>query len=214
MNVYIQRLLGEPLLHFFLAGGLIFLVYSSAQDDRESEPGVIVISAEQRERLSLQFQSVWSSEPSVAELDKVIDSYIREEVYYREALALGLDKNDTVVRQRMRQKIEFLTDVGAQLLNATEQELQTYLAENQDQYDHGSRRAFEQYYLGQAATKAEVDNALQSLRSQRQPDLNPPSRLPREVSLMTAPDIDSIFGHAFTAQIAGYSLNQWSGPVT
>lgn len=210
----IQRLLREPLLHFFAAGGLIFLFFATVREREESRPDVIVVSAEQVDRLAVQFEAVWSRKPTAAELDHVIDGYIREEVYYREALALGLDKNDAVVRQRMRQKIEFLTDIGAQLIDATDKELELYLAENKEKYSLGAQRALEQIFLGQTVTKAVVEQALRSLRSNSGDAVGVRSMLPAELSLATADGIDSIYGAGFWAQIVDYPVGVWSGPVT
>ncbi|MFT5232766.1 MAG: hypothetical protein ACI9UK_000591 [Candidatus Krumholzibacteriia bacterium] len=210
----LQRLLREPLLHFFLAGGLIFLIYTSQTGPKETPSNTIVITAQQIERLSLQFQSVWNHEPTAAELDKVIDEHIREEVYYREALALGLDNNDAVVRQRMRQKIEFLTDVGAQVLDATDAELQFFLDANLKRYGGFSRHAFEQIYLGQNVSDDLAGKSLQLLRTGSQNSVGKRSMLPAELGLSSTRAIDSTFGDGFTAQLEGFPIGEWFGPVT
>jgi len=113
MKMILMRLLREPLLHFFALGALIFSIYANLDVRNETSPDVISISATQIDRLATQFTSIWRRPPTDEELDNLIDEYVREEVYYREALTLGLDQNDAVVRQRMRQKIEFLADTGA-----------------------------------------------------------------------------------------------------
>ncbi|MBE9472236.1 MAG: peptidyl-prolyl cis-trans isomerase, partial [Chloroflexi bacterium] len=152
MMTILMRLLREPLLHFFAAGALIFFIYSNNGGSGESSPDVISISAIQIDRLTTQFSSVWRRPPTNDELDSLVDGYVREEVYYREALALGLDQNDAVVRQRMRQKIEFLTDTSAQMLEPTEDELQAFLTANEKKYRQGSLWALEQIFLGQTPT--------------------------------------------------------------
>ena len=80
------------------------------------------------ERLAGQFEAVWRRRPTEAELAGLIEDFVREEVYYREALALGLDRDDTVIRRRLRQKMEFLSDAGAGALVADEAELRAYFA--------------------------------------------------------------------------------------
>ena len=141
MKTIIMRLLREPLLHFFAVGGLVFVFYANAGNRAENSPDVIDISAAQVEQLATQFSSVWKRLPTDDELDHVIEGYIREEVYYREALALHLDRGDAVVRQRLRQKMEFLTDNSAQLLVPTEAELQVFLAANEEKYEQDVRRS-------------------------------------------------------------------------
>ncbi len=106
----LPRLLREPLLHFLAIGGLIFLLFAAADDTRETPADVIVITPERIDQLAAGFSSVWNRLPTDDELDALIEEHVRGEVYYREALALGLDRNDAVVRRRLRQKMEFLTD--------------------------------------------------------------------------------------------------------
>jgi hypothetical protein len=86
---HLQRLLREPLLHFFAIGGLIFLLFAAVNDTREVPTDVIVITPERIDQLAAGFNSVWRRMPTDDELDALIDEDVREEVYYREALALG-----------------------------------------------------------------------------------------------------------------------------
>ena len=111
-----QRLIREPLLHFFVLGSLIFLLFAAVSGPAPVPANTIVIGPDRIEQLSKSYQAVWRRPPSADELSAIIDDAVREEVYYREALALGLDRNDTIVRRRLRQKMEFLSDAGAELL--------------------------------------------------------------------------------------------------
>ncbi len=112
MNL-LMRLLREPLLHFLAISGLIFLLFVAVDDMGEAPADAIVITPERIDQLAAGFSSVWKRMPTDDELDALIDEAVREEVYYRGALALGLDRNDTIVRRRMPQKMEFLLDTGA-----------------------------------------------------------------------------------------------------
>ena len=125
---HLRRLLREPLLHFFAVGALIFLLFAVVNDAGEAPTDVIVISPERIDQLAAGFNAVWKRMPTDDEIDALIDEEVRSEVYYREALALGLDKNDTMVRRRLRQKMEFLTDSGASLLTQAAGELEDYFA--------------------------------------------------------------------------------------
>lgn len=215
MKKILMRLLREPLLHFFAAGALIFFLYAN-NDSRELAPDVISISAVQIDQLTAQFTSIWRRPPSEDELVKLVDDYVQEEVYYRDALALGLDQNDAVVRQRMRQKIEFLSDTSAQLLEPTENELQAFLAANENKYQQSARLALEQLFLGQMPSPDDIAQALQDLKTsptQTTSSLGERSLLPAEISLSLPNAIDSIYGAGFFEQVAEFPLNQWSGPV-
>ena len=125
---HLQRLLREPLLHFFAVGALIFLLFAVVNDARKTPADVIVISPERIDQLAAGFNAAWYRLPTDDELDALINQDVREEVYYRDALALGLDKDDTMVRRRMRQKMEFLADTGASLLKPAAGELEDYFA--------------------------------------------------------------------------------------
>ncbi len=142
-----KRLLREPLLHFFVIGGLIFLLFVAVDDTPDAPAELIVVTPERIDRLAAGFSSVWTRKPTADELDALIGEHVREEVYYREAMALGLDRDDAVIRRRLRQKMEFLTDTGAQLLEPSADELETYFAANEGTYRRGPRLAFEQHYL-------------------------------------------------------------------
>ncbi len=216
MKRILVRLLREPLLHFFAVGGLIFILYANGGGSGEAPPGVISISAAQIDQLAAQFTSVWRRPPTNDELDALVDGYVREEVYYREALALGLDQNDAVVRQRMRQKIEFLTDIGAQMLDPTTEELRVYLMANEKKYRQGSRRAIEQIFLGQTPNPDDISRELQNLNSdpaRNTSAFSERSLLPAELGLSLPEAIDSVYGTGFFQQIENYPVGEWSGPV-
>lgn len=99
-----RQLLTEPLVHFLAVGALLFLLFGLTSESADEPADRILVSNGDVERLSAQFARTWMRPPSEAELAGLIDGFVREEIYYREALALGLDRDDPLVRQRMRQK--------------------------------------------------------------------------------------------------------------
>ncbi|MCK5138672.1 MAG: peptidyl-prolyl cis-trans isomerase, partial [Thermodesulfovibrionia bacterium] len=106
----------EPLFHFLIIGALIFVVFSILNKEEDTVSGnKIVVSTAEIERLSDNWSKKWNRPPTETELRGLVDSYIKEEVYYREALALGLDQNDTILRRRLMQKMEFLSNDLAEL---------------------------------------------------------------------------------------------------
>ena len=128
-----KKILREPLLIFLLLGGAMFALSQQVSNDYQPDNAEIVVSKDQIQALELSFEKVWQRSPDARELIALIQSYIREEVLYREALALGLDKNDGVVRRRMSQKIQFLSEDLADLEQADDKTLQTYLDDHVDQ---------------------------------------------------------------------------------
>src|SRR5664279_5358246 len=108
MRTKLQRLIREPLLHFLLLGALIFLVVGRTHSSGSGEK--IVVTQRQLESVVVGFSRTWMRPPTQEEMQGLVDDYIREEVFYREAKAMGLDQDDIIVRRRMRQKLEFLSE--------------------------------------------------------------------------------------------------------
>ncbi len=212
----IARLLREPLFHFLAIGGLIFLLFGALAGPRPGPTDTIVVGPERIEQLATGFQSVWRRPPSDDELRAMIDDFVREEVYYREALALGLDRNDTVVRRRLRQKMEFLTDTAADLLEPAAGELEAYFAANEQAYRSGPRLALEQIYLGEAPRPDSITYSLSALRSDPVTDpsaLGERTLLPARLGLSTSDAIDGVFGQGFFGRLAELPPGIWAGPV-
>jgi hypothetical protein len=146
----------------------------------------------------------------------MIDDFVREEIYYREALALGLDRDDTVVRRRLRQKMEFLADTGADLLEPAAGELEAYLAANEQDFRRGPRLAFEQIYLGETPDPESITRSLGALRSD--PPADPPALgertlLPARLGLSPPEVVDGVFGKNFFERLADLTPGAWAGPV-
>lgn len=213
----LQRFLREPLLHFIIIGGLFFLFYTALNDAGENSTDTILITPERIGQIATAFNGVWSRMPTDEELNNLIEEEVRSEIYYRDALALGLDKNDAIVRRRLRQKMEFLTDTGIYLQEPSVEELATYFAANEQAYQIKPRLAFEQIYLGESPSEDTVSQILQTLLSE--PAMNPSSLgqltlLPAQLKLSTPGAIDSVFGKGFYSQLAELAPGEWGGPVT
>lgn len=213
----LQRFLREPLLHFIVIGGLFFLLYSVGNDAGKTSIDTILITPERISQLTTEYNGVWNRMPTDGELDNLIKEEIRSEVYYRDALALGLDKNDAVVRRRLRQKMEFLTDTGSYLQKPSPGELEVYFAANKQDYRSEPRLAFEQIYLGKTPSNDTVSLSLKTLQSQPAKDPNTLGQrtlLPAQLKLSRPDAIDSVFGKGFYSQIAQLEPGEWAGPVT
>jgi hypothetical protein len=126
----IRRLLREPLLHFLLIGAALFVLYGPLNRGQSDAPREIVISEARVAAIAENFATVWMRPPTAEELKGLIDDYVAEEVYYREAIAMGLDQDDTVIRRRLRQKMEFISDGIADSVEPTDAQLQSFLEQN------------------------------------------------------------------------------------
>ncbi|MCC6639700.1 MAG: peptidyl-prolyl cis-trans isomerase, partial [Deltaproteobacteria bacterium] len=132
----VRRLLREPLLQFLALGAAIFVFYDVTRDDRSAgEPSKqIRLTLDELSQLRLSFEAQWRRSPTPEELARLAESRVREEVLYREALALGLDRDDTIVRRRMAQKMQFLAeDVAAAHEPATD-ELRAWYEKNTEKF--------------------------------------------------------------------------------
>lgn len=139
------NVLREPLVHFLIAGALVFALFGpdGAPQDRR-----IVIDASQVERLSAEFAQTFRRPPTRTELDALIDNAVRDEVYYREALRLGLDQDDLVVRRRMRLKMEGFATTPVDLAAPSDRVLQDWLNRHPARFAGEPLYSFEQRFMG------------------------------------------------------------------
>ena len=213
---HLMRLLREPLLHFLAIGGLIFVLFAAMSEPGPEPADTIVVGPERIEQLARGFQAVWRHPPTDDELRAIIDDFVREEIYYREALALGLDKNDTIVRRRLRQKMEFLTDSGAEILEPVAGELEAYLLANENTFRRGPRLAFEQIYLGETSAPESIRLSLSALQSDplaSPSTLGEHTLLPAQLGLSPPEAVDGVFGKGFFERLVELSPGVWAGPV-
>jgi hypothetical protein len=157
---------------------------------------------------------MWRRDPTPEERARLIDAYVREEIMVREAEALGLDRGDRVIRQRLQQKMEFLLSAAANATPPTEDDLTVYLQEHAERYTRAGQVAFAQVYLGNAPSEDDIARALGQLRSGADPDsVGEGLRLDGIQPLTPMPVIDAQFGRGFAAQLVALDVGIWTGPV-
>lgn len=199
-----------------MIGGLIFLVYSLVEDTQKSPDDVIVVSTARIDHLAAEYKSVWNQMPVESELDNLIEEHIREEVYYRGALELGLERDDVVVRRRLRQKMEFLLDTSSYLQEPSEEELATYYAENENDFRRVPRLAFEQIYFGTSSDPEAIAKSLSVLQASSEIDpgeMGQHTGLPDRLGLSPPDAIDGVFGPGYFEQLVKLPSGAWAGPV-
>lgn len=216
----VKRLLGEPLVQFLLLGAGLFVLYQTVSPNPEAAPNRIVVDAGQVERLVRQFERVWLRAPSASELSGLIEAHVKEEIFYREAVALGLEKNDLVIRRRLMQKMEFLNDSAAAQREPTDTELQAYLDTNPEKFSASARTSFRQVYL-----KAEQDGAGSHARAEQvrtrlaahviqASEVGDATLLPPEMENASERDISGLFGGAFAKALIEVPVGSgWHGPI-
>lgn len=221
MPSVLQRLLKEPLLHFAVLGLLIFAAFSLLTPKSVAPPpSAIVVTAAQIDQMVTLFAKTWQRPPNAAELKGLIDDRIAEEVFFRQALALGLEKDDSVIRRRLRQKMEFMTDAEVEALKPTDADLQGYLDAHAADYQVDPQVAFEQVFLSRDrrgdALHADAAALLAQLVASPDSDtsaLGDPSLRPPSQPLTPVSQIGSDFGPEFTAALEKAPTGVWSGPI-
>lgn len=212
----IRRILREPLLHFVLLGAALFGSYqwwAVPVDDQST----IIVTADRIASLRAQFTAMHGSRPPAEEeLRGMIAAYVRDEMLYREGLALGLDRNDPVIRSRVKQKADMLA-TDAMTVEPTDADLQAYLDAHRDKFDMPGRITFEQVYFDpdkHRNVERELAEARAALARGQQPEsLGDRTMLPSSVTLALSSEVDAQFGEGFTASVARLSGADWQGPV-
>lgn len=215
---HLAKALREPLVHFLLAGLAIFVVYGSMGAGTDTRDRRIVVTEEQVTRLASQWAQTWQRPPSPAELDGLIRDYIKEEIYYREALRMGLDRDDMIVRRRMRSKMEFLATSQSENMVPKDAELQAWLDRQPGKYATDPVYALDQVYIGmdgdEEAAIARAKQLLKQLRAGARPEsLGDPISLPPTLDGASLFEINRQFGEEFSTSLKSLSTGTWSGPV-
>jgi peptidyl-prolyl cis-trans isomerase C len=211
-----KKLLREPLLHFLLIGAALFAVYAVVNPDAMQSDKRIVVDQGQINTLAQRFKRVWQRDPNEQELQGLIEDFVIEEIYYREALAMGIDKDDPVIRRRLRQKMELYTDNLASTLAPTDAVLNEYLQRHADKFEADSRYTFKQIFVNADAATEQLNEQLAAIESDLQDGktvTGDQSLLPVGFEDADAFTVDRTFGKGFALQLDAVPLNQWSQPL-
>jgi len=218
-----MKFLREPLLHFMFIGAVIYLLYAVfAEPVAEETDKTIVVSAGEIEWMNTVWQKRWNRPPTTEELDGLIKQYIKETVLYREALTMGLNKHDQVIRRRLAQKLEFLAKDLVALTPPTEEELQAYFKEHQEYYTEPTRYTFTQVFIDpDKRGDATLDDA-EKIKAEliaKGENIDDVSGAGDDIMLQNyypekdQAEIQKQFGSGFAESLVELSPGQWHGPV-
>ncbi len=207
-------LLREPLVHFLLAGLMVFALLSG----RPADPGERRISVDELvvSRLADRWAQTYRRAPTPEEIDGLIGDYVKSQVYYREALQLGLDRDDEVVMRRMRSKMIATSTSEAEAASPTDAQLQALLDRDPLRYALDPHYTLTQIYLGtdDAEARAGAAGLVVRLRQGAAPDgLGRPAPVPTRFSAAPASELASIFGDEFAAALRIAPISSWTGPI-
>lgn len=210
----LRAVLREPLVHFLAAGAVIFAVFSAAPPD----PGErrIVLDEPALTRLVERYTETYHRAPSPQELQGLIDDAVADQVYYREGLRLGLDRDDDVVIRRMRTKMLALATSDAETRTPRDAELQAMLDRDPARYAEDAVTSFDQVWLGpdKRETRAAAPAALARLNHGTPPaEIGQAVALPARFDRASTSDIAAQFGDEFAVAIKDLPTGQWRGPI-
>jgi hypothetical protein len=209
----VRTAMHEPLVHFLIAGLAIFML--SAWQGNAVDPAgrTIVITEEHVSRLSASWQQTWRRPPDPREIDALIRDYIKEEIYYREALRLGLDADDSVIRRRLRSKMEYLAAAQVESARPDSATLQAWLQKHPARFAQDACYSFDQIYLGadDADTASNVLKAVSTGADWSKQGL--PVALPKSMENAAQSEVARQFGIDFAEALAKAPRGTWTGPV-
>jgi hypothetical protein len=220
-----MNLLKEPLLHFLMIGAALFLLYGWRGNSalvRGGQPGTpttqIVVTQDNINQMSNLFVKTWQRPPTAEEQKRLIEDFVRNEIYYREAIAIGLDRDDEVLKRRLRQKMEFIFEDINSVVEPTDEDLTAFMKKHQEKYLTDPQIAFRQVYVSAYKRGKSADSdarqVLAQLAGGADPDsVGDPTLLEAEVPLSPLWDIKKQFGDEFGESLLNLKSGKWVGPI-
>lgn len=221
----IMKLFKEPLLHFLIIGAGLFLLFGWRANNASMPGGLagmptaqILVTQDKIDQMNGQFEKTWQRPPTAEEQKGLVEDIVRNEIYYREALAIGLDRDDEVLKRRLRQKMEFIYEDIASVAEPTDEDLRAFMKKYQEKYLADPQMSFRQVYVSSykrgKSAEADARQILIQLTKGVSPDtLGDPTMLEPEVRLSPLWDIIKQFGDEFGKGLLDLEPGVWAGPV-
>ena len=206
------RWLKEPLVQFLIGGALLFGFFAWMGTPSDPASREITVDFEQLDAISMGFEQQMGRAPTDSELDTLIERFVREEVLYREALRLGLDQDDAIVRRRLAQKMDLIASAQAEAAKPTDEELKEWLNRHPARFTSDAEYTFEQLYF---ADKDAADDALTTRDgAQISRDKRARIELPAGATQMKRSEILDRFGQQFVRELEALNPSEeWQGPI-
>jgi parvulin-like peptidyl-prolyl isomerase len=209
-----MRFFKDPLFIFLAFGLLVFVGERLLGTGGESDTYRIDITQGQQQRILDQWQAQMGRPPTPEEAAGLLDQWLREEIFYREARALGLDEDDTIIRRRLAQKLTFLNEDLANAEPPGQAELQAYFEANQDRYRLPDRYSFEHVYFSSDRRADARADALAEIGSVT--PAGDPFILQRSYADRSVREIGDLFGTGFAEALTSLDMSDtesWQGPI-
>jgi peptidyl-prolyl cis-trans isomerase C len=220
----LRRALGEPLLQFLAIGALLFAGYRLVHPERPAkvEGNRIELTAADLRQLEIVWAAQWRRAPTQDELQGLVESRVREEILYREALALGLERGDTIIKRRLAQKMEFLADDLSTVRTPSVEELHAWYSRNSARFTDPGRRSFRHLYFSadRRGDHASQDAARALAKLGSTPSAAPAFSAIGDAFMFqehygdrTPEQVATIFGSRFAEAVRQLAVGTWQGPI-
>jgi hypothetical protein len=208
------------LLHFLVLGAALFSLFSIVDKKDAEAPTKVIVSASRVATLADGFARTWRRPPTEQELQGLVEDYIRDEIFYREGRAAGLDRDDFVIRRRVRQKMEFLAEDMA-AAEPSDEQLAAFLASNLERFRTEDRLTFHQVFLSATRRGSALDGVAKQIAETLAQTSAPvdtatmgdPFLLGEEFRAMSQSDVARTFGEGFGKQLSAVEPGRWQGPI-
>lgn len=217
-----KKILAEPLLQFLVLGTLLFLLVSNIQKQNDQQSLEITVDKERVALMIMNYRTQTGILPSKQQLDGMIDNYIKEEISYREAKKMGLDKDDEIIRRRLSQKFDFIQTDLTEIPEPSSEELKSFYEENPALFQKEATVSFSHIYFStdetsDSAAKQRAEDVLQQLEQsnlQRAPEKGDRFPLLYDYTEQSYLDIQQNFGDKpLLQELFNGPVNTWLGPV-
>ncbi len=220
----LSRWAREPLLHFLLIGAALFVIYhwlnpTAANSDTSRR---IELTNDDIRQLEISWTAQWQRPPTPEEMRNLVEDKVRQEILYREGLALGLDRGDTIVKRRLAQKMEFLADDVSALRDPSLDELKRWYAKNRSQFSLPSRITFRHLYFSPDKRSTQARDAAASglakvagkgVDTIDLTTLGDPFMFQDHYGDRTSDQVANVFGTKFAKELFKLRPGEWNGPV-
>jgi len=220
-----MKLFREPLLHFLLIGAALFLLYdwkgkpASMPGGQAGTPTAqIVVSRDALEQMSNQFAKTWQRPPTEEEQKGFVEDLVRNEIFYREAISIGLDRDDEVLKRRLRQRMEFIYEDIASVTEPKDEDLKAFMNKHRELYLADPQLSFRQVYISTDKRGRNAEFDARQILAQITEGADPgsagdPTLLEPEVPLSPLWDIEKQFGNEFSRSLLEIKPGKWAGPI-
>jgi len=223
-SIRIINILKEPLLHFLLIGVVLFLIFdwkgtpATLPEGQALPEAKIVVTREAISQVVDQFRKTWQRSPSKEETDALVEDLVRSEIYYREAIAMGLDRDDTVMKRRLRQKMEFILEDITTGMEPTDADLTAFMKKYPDRYLVDPQLSFRQVYVNADKRGKNAEADARQILAQLTAGIDPETvgdlfLLEPAIRLYPLWDINKLYGEQFGRSLLGLKPGKWVGPV-